>query len=104
MFSDDATTTDAAPPIFSVSQLSAQIKELMETAFPAVWVSGEISNFSRPQSGHCYLTLKDDQAQIKAVIWRNTAARLRFDLHDGLEVICQGNLDVYAPRGTYQLV
>ncbi len=104
MFSDLEPGDEAAPPIFSVSQLSAQIKELMETAFPAVWVSGEISNFSRPQSGHCYLTLKDEQAQIKAVVWRNTATRLRFDLRDGLEVICQGNLDVYAPRGTYQLV
>ena len=50
-----------------------QIKEVLEGTFPAVWVSGEISNFSRPHSGHCYLTLKDDQAQMRAVIWRTAA-------------------------------
>ncbi len=94
----------AAPPILSVYELTAQIKDLLEESFPAVWVSGEISNLSRPQSGHCYLTLKDDRAQICAAIWRNAAARVRFELADGLEVICRGHLDVYAPRGSYQLI
>jgi exodeoxyribonuclease VII large subunit len=69
-----------------------------------VWVAGEVSNFARPQSGHCYFTLKDDQAQIRAVMWRGTAARTKFELADGLEVICRGHVDVYAPRGSYQLV
>ncbi len=91
-------------PVLSVSQLTAEIKDLLESAYPEVWVSGEISNFSRPQSGHCYFTLKDDEAQIRAVMWRMTAARIRFPLEDGLEVICRGSLDVYAPRGSYQLV
>lgn len=90
--------------VLSVSELTGAIKELLEGVFPDVWVSGEISNFSRPQSGHCYLTLKDSDAQIRAVLWRGTAARVRFDLHDGLEVVCHGHLDVYAPRGSYQLV
>ncbi len=94
----------AAPPILSVSELTAQIKDLLENSFPAVWVSGEISNLSRPQSGHCYLTLKDDRAQIRAAIWRNVATRVKFQLADGLEVICRGHLDVYAPRGSYQLI
>ena len=80
----------------SVTQLTLQIKDLLEGSLPAVWVAGEISNLSRPQSGHVYLTLKDDQSQVRAVIWRSTAQRLRVDLHDGLEVICQGGLDVYA--------
>ncbi len=88
----------------TVSQLTAQFKNVVEREFPAVWVAGEISNFSRPQSGHCYFTLKDDTAQIRGVLWRGTAARIKFDLHDGLEVICQGRLDVYPPRGSYQLV
>ncbi|HEX4000665.1 MAG TPA: exodeoxyribonuclease VII large subunit [Pirellulales bacterium] len=92
------------PPVLTVSALTLLIKEVVEGSFPLVWVSGEISNFSRPQSGHCYLTLKDDQAQIRAVIWRGTAATIRCDLHDGLEVICRGHLDLYAPRGSYQLV
>jgi exodeoxyribonuclease VII large subunit len=88
----------------SIWELTAQVKDLLEAAFPGVWVTGEISNFSRPQSGHCYLTLKDDRAQLKAAIWRPTAARVRFEMHDGLEVVCRGRLEVYAPRGTYQLI
>jgi exodeoxyribonuclease VII large subunit len=95
---------DARPSPLSVWQLTEQLKDVVETAFPAVWVAGEISNFSRPASGHCYLTLKDDRAQLRAVVWRSTAARLRFELEDGLEVLCQGAIELYAPRGTYQLV
>jgi exodeoxyribonuclease VII large subunit len=91
-------------PVLTVSALTLLVKEVVEGSFPLVWVSGEISNFSRPQSGHCYLTLKDDESQVRAVIWRNIAATVRCDLHDGLEVICRGHLDVYAARGTYQLV
>ena len=88
----------------SVWELTAQIKDLLESAFPEVWVAGEISNFARPQSGHCYLTLKDDRAQMRAVMWRGAAVRVKFDMEDGLEVICRGHLDLYAPRGSYQLV
>jgi len=90
--------------ILSISELTRQIKTLLEETFPAVWVSGEISNLSRPRSGHCYLTLKDETAQIRAVIWRSAAAKIPFDLLDGLEVVCQGHLDLYPPRGSYQLV
>lgn len=93
-----------ADRVWSVSELTAQIKDLLEGRFQSVWVSGEISNFSRPQSGHCYFTLKDDKAQIRAVLWRTSALRLKFELEDGIEVVCQGDLDVYAPRGSYQLV
>ncbi len=103
----EPTSAEAAPRrerVLSVAQLTAGLKDLLESSFPAVWVAGEISNFSRPSSGHCYFTLKDDQAQIRAVVWRGAASRLKFDLHDGLEVICFGGLDVYAPRGSYQLV
>jgi exodeoxyribonuclease VII large subunit len=90
--------------VLTVSQLSAKLKAVMEEQFPAVWVAGEISNFSQPQSGHCYFTLKDDNAQLRAVMWRNTAARLKLALHDGLDVVCRGRLDLYPPRGSYQLV
>lgn len=90
--------------IWSVSELTAEIKDLLERRFQSVWVGGEISNFSRPQSGHCYFTLKDDKSQIRAVLWRTTAMRLKFELEDGIEVVCQGGLDLYAPRGSYQLV
>ncbi len=93
-----------AQQTLSVSQLTAQIKDSLESAFTSVWVAGELSNYSRPQSGHSYFTLKDDRAQIRAVLWRSAAARLKFELADGLDVICHGHIDVYAPRGSYQLV
>ena len=104
MFESLPLDEGAAQRVLSVSELTGFIKEILEASFPSVWVSGEISNFSRPQSGHCYFTLKDDAAQIRAVLWRATANRSRLDLHDGLEVICSGQLDLYAPRGTYQFV
>lgn len=94
----------ATEPVLSVSELTAQIKQVLELRFPCVWVAGEIGDLSRPQSGHCYLVLKDAQAQIAAVIWRSTVSRLKFDLHDGLEVVCRGRIEVYGPRGKYQLV
>ena len=92
------------PPILSISELTARIKDLLETSFSDVWVAGEISNFARPRSGHCYLTLKDEGAQLSAVLWRTTARRVRFDLHDGLEVVCRGRIGVYPPHGKYQLI
>ncbi|MEX2359098.1 MAG: exodeoxyribonuclease VII large subunit, partial [Pirellulaceae bacterium] len=73
-------------------------------AVPSVWVSGEISNLAQPRSGHIYLTLKDEDAQIRAVLWKGSASRLTFDLEDGQDVLCLGGLDVYPPRGSYQLV
>ncbi|MGC3971230.1 MAG: exodeoxyribonuclease VII large subunit [Pirellulales bacterium] len=101
---EDASPATDAEQVLSVEQLTLRLKGLLEESFPAVWVTGEISNFSRPSSGHCYFTLKDDAAQIRAVMWRGTASRLKFDLHDGLEVVCFGAIDVYAQRGSYQLV
>src|SRR3954454_2820261 len=91
-------------PVLTVSALTALVKEVVEGTFPLVWVSGEVSNFKRQHAGHCYFTLKDDKAQVRAIIWRSTAAGIRCDLHDGMEVICRGHLDVYAPSGSYSLV
>lgn len=94
----------AEPVPLSVSQLTLLIKRALECQFASVWVSGELSDVSRPQSGHIYLTLKDENAQIRGVIWRSVASRLGFDLQDGLEVVCRGDIDVYPPRGAYQLI
>lgn len=88
----------------SVSFLTDHIKAVVEGTFPPVWVNGEISGLSQPRSGHKYFTLKDDTAQIRCVIWRSTAERLKLDLKDGQEIDCFGGLEVYAARGTYQLV
>lgn len=90
--------------LLTVSQLTAQIKQTLETGFPLVWVVGEISSLKRAGSGHLYLNLKDPQAVVPAVIWKSTAGRLRFKLHDGLEVIIRGKLSVYPPHGEYRLV
>src|SRR3954469_7758161 len=98
------SSAPAAQQTLSVVQLTAQIKNTLEGEFPSVWVIGEISNYSRPQSGHCYFTLKEDQAQMRAGLWGPAAARLKVDLADGLDVVCHGHLDVYGPRGSYQLV
>jgi exodeoxyribonuclease VII large subunit len=94
----------AAPSVLTVSQLTRQIKDAVEGDFPLCWVLGEVSNCTRAGSGHYYLTLKDDAAQIRAVIWKNTAGRLKFDIHDGLEVVAAGPVEVYEARGTYQLI
>ncbi|MBM4092067.1 MAG: exodeoxyribonuclease VII large subunit [Planctomycetes bacterium] len=90
--------------LLTVAQLTAQIKQALEGTFHSVCVLGEISDIARPQSGHIYLTLKDAESQIRGVIWRSVATWLRFDLDDGLQVICRGDVEVYAPRGSYQLV
>ncbi len=88
----------------TVSQVTRLVKDALETAFPSIWVVGEISNLRRPRSGHVYLTLKDERAQLRAVIWRGVAERLRFQPADGLEVVARGAITVYSPRGEYQLV
>ncbi len=88
----------------SVSQLNWYIKQILEQAVPRVWVEGEISDLSRPGSGHIYFTLKDANSQIRAVIWRSAAQKLPFALKDGLSIVCAGGVEVYEPRGSYQLI
>jgi len=94
---------DASPRPVSVSALTAEIRRRLSSMVD-VWVEGEISGFTRAGSGHCYLTLKDDSAQISAVMWRGSASRLKFQPGDGMQVVCRGKIDVYPPRGSYQLV
>jgi len=99
--------TDKPAPsdkIFTVSQVTQMVKEMVEVAFPLLWVEGEVSNLHRHQSGHQYFTLKDERSQLRAVLFRGEARQLRFDLKDGLQVVCRGRLNVYEPRGEYQLI
>jgi len=90
--------------ILTVSELTAHIKVLLETSFDVLWVTGEISNMRRPGSGHLYFTLKDADSQIRAVIFRQGARRIGFDLEEGMSVVCRGRLSVYQPRGEYQII
>jgi len=92
------------PHVQTVSELTGEIKDLIEGNLPEVWVRGEVSNCLKANSGHVYFTLKDEGAQIAAVMWRNTAARIRFDMHDGLQVVVNGGVEVYKPRGSYQVI
>jgi len=90
--------------ILTVTQLTNRIKDLIEGAFPDIWVEGEISNLSIPQSGHAYFTLKDEHAQVRAVLFRSAQRFLKFTLQHGIQVICRGRASVYEPRGEYQLI
>jgi len=90
--------------VYTVSELTTVIKAALETAFPQVWVEGEVSNARQYGSGHIYLTIKDAGSSIPAVIWKSDAARLKFELKDGLHLVCRGRIDVYPPRGAYQLI
>mgnify|MGYP002623913266 FL=1 len=96
--------SDLFSRLLTISELTSQIRLQLEAGFPLVWVSGEISNVRRPSSGHRYFTLKDEGSQIRAVLFRSQADRLKFSLEDGLEVIVCGRLSVYEPRGDYQLL
>ncbi len=90
----------------TVSELTAKIKSNLESEFTEVWVRGEISNLKMASSGHVYFSLKDDDATMTAAAfgWGRKAKTATFDLKDGLEVLCHGNISVYAPRGNYQLL
>ena len=91
-------------PLYTVSQLTREIKVLLEQEFPLIWVAGEISNLRTPTSGHHYFTLKDTNAQINAVIFKGPFKRLKFAIENGLSVVGLGRLSVYEPRGTYQVI
>jgi exodeoxyribonuclease VII large subunit len=90
--------------VFTVSALTEQIKDLLEEKFDFIWVEGEISNFRKPASGHCYMVLKDDKAQLRAVMFRMQSRYMKFTPEDGMQVIAQGRVVVYPPRGEYQIV
>jgi len=90
--------------ILTVSDLTRRIKTLLEEHFPFVWITGEISNFRKPLSGHYYFTLKDDRSQISAVMFRGQNQRLRFVPEDGMTINGFGRISLYEPRGTYQII
>jgi exodeoxyribonuclease VII large subunit len=98
--------------IWTVTELNDQIKGLLEEGFDVIWVEGEVSNLRRPASGHVYFTLKDEKSQVRAVLFRSPYGQrnavwnpqARFDLEEGMQIICRARLSVYTVRGEYQLI
>ena len=90
--------------IQTVSELTRSIRGVLETSYSMVTVSGEISNLRRPQSGHLYFTLKDPEAQLRAVLFKGQQRYLTTTPADGMEVLCRGRISLYEPRGEYQLI
>jgi len=100
-------STTALPPerdVFSVSRLNLAARTLLEQGFPRIWIEGELSNISRPSSGHLYFTLKDCQAQIRGAMFRNRNQLLRFKPAEGMQVLVRAKVSLYEPRGDYQLI
>lgn len=92
------------PKHWTVTELTARIRGILEPAFDQVWVQGEVSNFRPAASGHVYFSLKDQNSNISAALFGWGAKKKGFELKDGLQVLCRGKLSVYPPRGTYQLI
>ena len=88
----------------SVTALTRQVQNLIETQFESVWVVGQVSNLTYHRSGHVYFTLKDEGAQLSAVIWKTTATKIKFKLKEGMEIVCRGRLTIFPPQGKYQVV
>jgi len=90
--------------ILTVTELTRQVQDILEATFDQLWVEGEISNLRRPASGHLYFTLKDEESQVRAVLFRPAARALKFALEDGMHIVCRARMNVYRPRGEYQLI
>src|SRR5688572_7103635 len=95
---------DDASEVLTPSQLNTLARDLLEGAFPLIWVEGELGNVSRPSSGHLYFTLKDSRAQVRCAMFKPKSTWLRFQPRDGLQVLARGRLTLYEARGEYQLV
>lgn len=105
-FGETAPARPARPgrAVLTVTELTNRIRLQLESAWPAVWVEGELSNCRRWRTGHIYFTLKDGSAQIRGVMFRSAVRYLRFEPEDGLRVVARGRISVYDPKGEYQLV
>ncbi len=90
--------------VYSVNELNRAIKDQLEGEFPLIWIKGEISNFKPHSSGHFYFSLKDDKAQISAVMFKGFNRHVKFKPTDGMEVLVRGKVTVYEPRGSYQIM
>jgi len=90
--------------VLTVTQVNRLVSGMLQERFPGIWLEGEVSNFKAYPSGHLYFTLKDPTAQISGVCFRNDAARLRFQMKDGMQVIGHGRVELYVPSGRFQVI
>lgn len=93
-----------SPAIFTVSRLNQTVRLLLEREVGQVWISGEISNFTQPASGHWYFTLKDDTAQVRCAMFRNSNRRVTFRPQHGQQILVRASITLYEPRGEYQII
>ncbi len=101
---DQTIDLDSYRREYTVGELTAEISELLTDAYSGIWVRGEISGLKLATSGHAYFTLKDDKATLRAACWKGAYRLLRFKPRDGAEVLVRGRIEVYEPRGEYQLI
>ena len=101
----EKNTAEKKPALpLSVTALTRQVQNLIETQFESVWVVGQVSNLTYHRSGHVYFTLKDEGAQLPAVIWKTSTSKIKFKLEEGMEIVCRGRLTLFPPQGKYQMV
>jgi exodeoxyribonuclease VII large subunit len=99
----EATSTYPDKKVYTVSELNTELRFLVETTFPLIWVEGEISNFKPASSGHWYFSLKDNSSQMRVVMWASSHRFMKWKPKDGMKVLVHGRLTVFEPRGEYQL-
>jgi exodeoxyribonuclease VII large subunit len=90
--------------VYTVSRLNKEVRLLLESGLPILWLEGELSNFAAPASGHWYFSLKDSQAQVRCAMWRPRNTQVRFRPKDGMAVLARARVGLYEPRGEYQLI
>src|SRR3989338_8399007 len=89
--------------IYTVSELTRDIRAILEKTFSNIWVEGEVSNFTKHQSGHMYFSIRDKQSVLSCVLFRRVSLNLKFEIKDGMQVLCFGKISVYDKRGQHQL-
>ncbi len=99
----EAEPAISEPAVWSVSDINKAVRSLLEESLPPLWVMGEVANWTRAASGHCYFTLKDEKAQLRCVMWKGEAAKLPMDPEEGMKIRAFGRLTLYEARGEYQL-
>ena len=90
--------------VWTISRLNREVRLLIESGLPALWIEGEVSNLARPASGHVYFSLKDEGAQVRCALWRSAALKLSFTPRNGMQLLVRARVSVYEPRGEYQLI